>query len=289
MSHAQCCLNSGIFFPEEGTVIDKPSQHLAAPLWLLFAGRELLLGKTMELLRQIDMTGSLTKAANAVPVSYKTAWDMIDRLNNISARPVVTTATGGRGGGGTRLSDYGKMLVSLYSSLERTYDSMSLIVNDSKLNDLDGFIAVMKGLCMKTSARNQLAGTVKSVITGAVNSEILIDIGDKVTVTAVITNDSVADLCLKKGVDVIVLVKASFVILFPGADKVRSTADNMLRGRVVEVRTGAVNDEVILNVRGGKTITAVVTKKSVESLGIKEGEELYAAFNASQVILALPM
>lgn len=263
-------------------------EHLAAPLWLLFAGRDLLVGKTIELLRQIDSKGSLSKAADAIPISYKNAWDMIDRLNNLSANPVVVTTTGGRHGGGTRLSEYGKSLLSLYLSLERSYEKSFAEFQNAKL-DTDQFFKMVKGICMKTSARNQLAGSVKRVIKGSINSEIVIDIGNDVNVRAVITNDSTDELGLAEGVDVVVLVKASAVILFPGEMRVKSSAENMLLGKVVEVRLGLVNGEVIIDLPGGKTITSVVTKESVESLGIVEGMPLYAAFSSSQVILALPM
>jgi molybdate transport system regulatory protein len=263
-------------------------EHLAAPLWLLFAGRDLLIGKTIELLRQIDSKGSLSKAADAIPISYKNAWDMIDRLNNLSAHPVVTTTTGGRHGGGTRLSEYGKSLLSLYSSLERSYEKSFSEFQNAKL-DMDKFFKMVKGICMKTSARNQLAGSVKRVIKGSINSEIVVDIGNGVDVVAVITNESTIDLALAEGVDVVVLVKAPAVILFPGDILVKSSIENMILGKVVEVRLGLVNGEVIIDLPGGKTITSIVTKESIESLGIVEGMSFYAAFSSSQVILALPM
>jgi molybdate transport system regulatory protein len=267
---------------------NKDFEHLAAPLWLLFAGRDLLVGKTIELLRQIDSKGSLSKAADAIPISYKNAWDMIDRLNNLSAHPVVVTTTGGRHGGGTRLSEYGKSLLSLYSSLERSYEKSFSEFQDTKL-DTNKFFKMVKGICMKTSARNQLAGSVKRVIKGSINSEIVIDIGNGMDVIAVITNDSTDELALAEDVDIVVLVKAPAVMLFPGDVLVKSTIENMLLGKVVEVRLGLVNGEVIMDLPGGKTITSVVTKESVESLGIIEGTPLYAAFSSSQVILALPM
>jgi molybdate transport system regulatory protein len=267
---------------------NKTFEHLAAPLWLLFAGRELLLGKAMELLREIDSKGSLSKAANAVPLSYKTAWDLIDKINNMSARPVVTTTTGGRNGGGTQLSDYGRTLVSLYGSLERKYESVFSMFNDFKLDDVDDFVTLMKGMCMKTSARNQLAGTVRKASKGKVNSEILIDIGNSTTISAVITNDSTDELGLQEGVEVIVLVKASAVILFPGDALVKTSVENMLKGVVAEIRVGIVNSEVLVTIPGNKTITSVVTKDSVERLGIKVGDTVFAGINSSQVIIGLP-
>lgn len=267
---------------------DTKIELLAAPLWLLFAGRDLLVGKSMELLRQIDSKGSLSKAAEAIPVSYKTAWDMIDKLNNSSVQPIVITTTGGRNGGGTKLSEYGKSLLSLYSSLERSYETVFSVFHDVKL-DTDRFFNMVKGMCMKTSARNQLNGIVKRVKKGMINSEVVIDIGNGVNIVAVITNESTDNLGLTEGIEIFVLIKASAVILFPGGTSVKSSAENMLKGNVAEVRQGIVNSEVILDLPSGKTITSVVTKESAGSLGIKEGISLYAAFSSSQVILALPM
>ncbi len=65
---------------------------------------------------------------------------------------------------------------------------------------------------MKISARNQLAGTVASVSTGAINSEVVIDVGG-VQMVAVITNDSVKRLGLAAGKKAYAVVKASDVMV----------------------------------------------------------------------------
>jgi molybdate transport system regulatory protein len=62
----------------------------------------------------------------------------------------------------------------------------------------------------------------------------------------------------------------------------------MLRGIVAEVRVGIVNSEVLVTIPGNKTITSVVTKDSVERLGIKVGDTVFAGINSSQVIIGLP-
>ncbi len=66
---------------------------------------------------------------------------------------------------------------------------------------------------ISTSARNQLTGTVSKVISGEVNSEVILDLGDGKTVCAVVTNPSVAELGLAEGVTASALFKASSVIL----------------------------------------------------------------------------
>ena len=65
---------------------------------------------------------------------------------------------------------------------------------------------------MRLSARNQLKGTVVSVKEGAVEAQVVVDIGGQ-TMTAVITVDAVRDLGLAPGSTVVVVVKADHVIL----------------------------------------------------------------------------
>ncbi len=65
------------------------------------------------------------------------------------------------------------------------------------------------------------------------------------------------------------------------------SARNMLKGKVRQIITGAVNSEVIIETAGGETIVSIITKESVESLGLKEGKEVYAVIKASNVMVAV--
>ncbi len=69
---------------------------------------------------------------------------------------------------------------------------------------------------MKISARNVLAGTVRNITTGAINSEVAIEIVGGAMVVAVITNDSVTRLGLVVGKPAYAVIKASDVLV--GAD-----------------------------------------------------------------------
>ncbi len=66
---------------------------------------------------------------------------------------------------------------------------------------------------MRLSARNQLAGTITEVRTGATTSHVLIDIGHGVVITASITNEAVADLGLAPGQKATAVIKASDVMV----------------------------------------------------------------------------
>ena len=66
---------------------------------------------------------------------------------------------------------------------------------------------------MKISARNVLKGTVKSIIHGAVNSEITVGLAGGVEVVSIITKASAERLGLTEGKEVYAIVKASNVMI----------------------------------------------------------------------------
>lgn len=64
------------------------------------------------------------------------------------------------------------------------------------------------------------------------------------------------------------------------------SARNVLKGTVRQITTGAVNDEVTIELPGGTEIVSVITRSSAESLGLSEGKEVYAVIKASSVMIA---
>jgi molybdate transport system regulatory protein len=65
----------------------------------------------------------------------------------------------------------------------------------------------------------------------------------------------------------------------------KTSARNQFSGIVKDVIIGAVNAEVLVELSGGDTIVAAVTKESVESLGIKSGINVLALVKAPQIIV----
>lgn len=66
---------------------------------------------------------------------------------------------------------------------------------------------------MKFSARNQIKGIVKAINTGAVNSEVVIEVANGVELVSIITNSSVQTLGLEIGKEAYAVVKASNVMI----------------------------------------------------------------------------
>lgn len=139
---------------------------------------------------------------------------------------------------------------------------------------------------MKTSARNQFLGTISKATRGAVNAEVILDIGGGDTLACIITNTSLDSLGLAPGVEAYALIKAPWVIVTTDED-IRTSARNRLCGVVSRCVEGAVNGEVIIDLPGGKSVAAIITNDSIRSLGIKEGIRACALIKASHIILAV--
>lgn len=139
---------------------------------------------------------------------------------------------------------------------------------------------------MKTSARNQFGGTVKSVHKGAVNADVILETEDGLQIFANITNDAVEELRLERGREATALIKSSFVLLALDQN-VRTSARNRLVGTVAEIRPGSVNSEVVLQLTGSRRLTAIVTNDAVKELQLSVGDSCSGLIKASHVILAV--
>jgi molybdate transport system regulatory protein len=81
-------------------------------------GRHLGPGK-VRLLEMVEAHGSISSAARAMDMSYRRAWLLVDEVNRMFATPVLATQLGGKGGGHARLTDFGRLVVDHYRSIER--------------------------------------------------------------------------------------------------------------------------------------------------------------------------
>jgi molybdopterin-binding protein len=65
------------------------------------------------------------------------------------------------------------------------------------------------------------------------------------------------------------------------------SARNVLKGKIVHLKTGAVNSEVILELPGGAQVVSIITRESVENLGLAVGKTAYAIIKASNVMIGI--
>ncbi|VUX45907.1 Molybdenum-pterin-binding protein MopA [Candidatus Defluviicoccus seviourii] len=246
----------------------------------------------IRLLEAVDQLGSISGAARAVGLTYKAAWDAIAALNNLAEHPLVVARTGGRVGGGAVLTEDGRRLLAsmrwLQAELQRLSAASAARHDQQNLAGRDGFAPVLSWrFVMKTSARNMLRCKVVEVSRGPVSAEVILSIADGIRLVAIITGESVASLGLEPGKEVFALIKSTFVLLAPEGETGRTSARNVVPGTVIRHVEGAVNSEIVLDIGGGKTIAAIITKESAETLGFKVGDRACALIKASHIILAV--
>lgn len=246
--------------------------------------------KRVRLLEAIEAHGSISQAAKHVPLSYKAAWDAVDAMNNLADRPLVERSTGGRAGGGTRLTDHGRRVIALYRAVEAEHqnalDRLAQTFASEPVGDVQSFQRLLRRMAVRSSARNQFVGTVSGLREGPIDVEVRLQIDEHLDLAAVVTRESAERLGLAIGTEAIALVKASSLLMLVD-ESLRISARNQLWGRVQRIVDGPVNAEVTLDLGHGRTAVAVVTRDSVTSLGLAVGVRACAVFKASSVILAV--
>jgi len=93
--------------------------------WIDIDGERFFGPGRAELLQLILDTGSISKAAKSMGMSYKKAWAMVDELNARGQKPYVVTHKGGQKGGGTEVTKTGMEVLIAYQTLSNQLLSIS--------------------------------------------------------------------------------------------------------------------------------------------------------------------
>lgn len=259
---------------------------LSGSLWITAGDHSLGGHGRMALLRAVAEQGSITQAAKAYGMSYKAAWDAIDTMNTRAGEPLVERVAGGRGGGATRLTERGQRLLQRYEQVDAVHQRFLRVLDAGGMN-LDEEFSLTKVLQMKTSARNQWAGTVSAVRGGAVNDEVELLLPGGTRLTATITRESTEALALRPRKTAIALVKSQAVLLATGLGAARVSTRNRFDGVVQAVTPGAVNAEVAVEIAGGLVVIAIVGQATLQELALAPGVAVTALIKASDVVVAV--
>ena len=97
----------------------KISSRKATPRLRILLGRAIAIGPgKAELLGLIDTTGSISAAAREMGMSYRRAWNLVETMNTTFRQTVVEAVSGGRGGGGAMITDFGCEVLACYRAME---------------------------------------------------------------------------------------------------------------------------------------------------------------------------
>lgn len=246
--------------------------------------------RRIRLLEQIQVHGSISQGAKAAGISYKSAWDAIKDMNTLAERPVLSSETGGKGGGGAVLTLYGERLLKIYGLLNQI-ERMAVDALQDESVSLDSLLSVVARFSLQTSARNQFFAKVSSLDVNGLSRKVCLTLNGDTPLYADITAASCRRLGLVLDKEVLALIKAPWVALSRDITPV-AEGDNLLVGIISEVIPGEEFDEVLLQLDIGEPLCALLPRVSEQDLTAQQttvwqpGDKAYAHFAPAQVILA---
>jgi molybdate transport system regulatory protein len=180
----------------------RPRVRPSCKVWIELDGKRVLGKGGAAILEHIDKLQSISKTAERLGMSYRYVWNYLNEVKSVMGEPIVETFKGGRvGGGGARLNDLGKYLLSEYSRISLGVEKY---VSDEGAWEVS---------VVRISARNHLKGKVSAVKKDGVMALVKVKVTEPAEVTALISNESVEDLKIKVGDQVEAIIKATEVMI----------------------------------------------------------------------------
>ena len=233
----------------------------------------------IELLEKIDAGSSIAEAARQLGMGYKTAWDMLNDMNKLSDEPLVIRTKGGRHGGGTVLTDYGRKMITVYRMIEGEYETM-LMSLEQRYPELSQWQKMRQRMQLRTSARNQLFCKIQVLEKKGHRIMATLDLGESQYLRAMLTQNSVDEMGLSVGRQVVALMKAPMVSLSLEPSGDAQMLEGVLQGLDVD-EAGGAEAEILL--KSGQSLIAILDDaKRAPALGTV----VYAVVDPKQVILA---
>ena len=256
--------------------------ELTSALTLEMLGKPFLLEKRIELLHAIKEHGSISKAAKAVPMSYKSAWEAVDTMNSLSPEPIVHRETGGKDGGGTTITAYGLTLLENYAVLKEEHTRF--LERLSEFTDIQsGAFKTIGRLAMQISARNQIQAQVISVESANVNAKIHLKLKSGQVLVSVITKEAVENLHIEENQTVTAIFKSSSVLLSTLEDE--KSEENRLKGIVTQIDTDAQNAKVLVDIGNYDKIVSVMPIDALEKMDLKIGSSVMAIIKTNDIMV----
>jgi molybdate transport system regulatory protein len=94
-------------------------KELRVRCWIDIDGERFFGPGRADLLELIAKSGSISKAAKTMGMSYKKAWDMVNEMNSRGKKTYVISHKGGDKGGGAEVTADGKKILANYKQLDK--------------------------------------------------------------------------------------------------------------------------------------------------------------------------
>jgi len=249
--------------------------------WLKKDDKNFLGTGRIELLKRINTTGSMSAAAKEMKMSYKAAWERVNSMNELADKPLIERQTGGKGGGGTKLTAYAHELIETYERLNELH--RQFIERFSQAADSPEHLAkILNRLFLSTSARNQLLCKITDISSDNIYAKIIMQLNSSQQLISTITATSMNNLNLNIEDDIYAIIKSSDVKVSKEKPQ-NSEKHNIVAGVVSQIQSNETHSELTMQVDKKKEFVAFLSQGEMKD--IKVGDTIYALIDYTKIII----
>lgn len=245
-------------------------------IWIKKDDRGFIGPGRVELLQNIQIHGSISKAAQTMKMSYKAAWDSVDIMNKLSTKPLVTKITGGKGGGGTVITAHAKELIHAFNEISSLYRNYFEVLSDSFNEQLSDEI-------YEEPVFSRLSGVIFEKRNIGENFELLIKLNSGQILTSIETKKFVIEKDLDIKDEISLLIETNNIILTK--QPLENSARNLLKGHIIKINDNGINAHICIDCGNEDIINAKVTSASCKKLQLQPNDNIYAQFKAYNITI----
>jgi len=245
--------------------------QLLSKLYLNHAEGSFITPERIELLQSIQHAGSISAGAKEMGKSYKWAWDSIDQMNTHAGRDLVERSSGGKGGGGAKVTPFAIELLTYYHELER--------IHQEKIERYQvSFNHAFQEGKFTTNIASTLQGQVKTLERNDSSCELTIAYGETLLQAKCQQN-----LGIKLGSNIDFMVESNQIII--AKEAVSISAQNLLVGTVSLIQQESNNVYLDLLLETREILRVLITPQSLQQFDLKLGDTCFAYFKTYNITI----